>query len=148
MRSAVLSLTVFFIPFGLYGNSVGRSVAKHLAQADFSSADIAMGYWSFFLFAGLMAGLVGLAIKIILSFDRRIKYLALPAVLLPLLFGYFLADSSLGEYYDRPHMCGGVIDWLTGTASTFSLWGLLPAFLIFCLVIWRNRTIGLANASS
>lgn len=146
MRSAALSLTVFWIPFGLYGNIVGCSVAKHLAQAAFSSADITTGYWIFFLFAGLMAGLVGLAVKTILSFDRRIKYLALPAFLLPLAFGYFLADSSLGEYFDRPHMSGGVIDWFTGTASAFSLWGLLPALLIFCLVIWRNRTIGRATS--
>lgn len=148
MRSAVLSLTVFLIPFGLYGNFVGRSVAKHLAQAAFSNADVELGYWSFFLFAGLMAGLVGLAVKTILSVDRRIKYLALPAFLLPLLYGYLLADSSLGEYFDRPHMSGGVLDWLAGTASAFSLWGLLPAFLILCMVIWRNRTISPANASS
>lgn len=148
MRPAVISLTVFLIPFGLYGNFVGHSVGKHLAAAGYSSADVATGYWGFFLFAGLMAGLVGLAVKMILSFNRQIKYLALPAFLLPLLFGYFLADSSLGECFDRPHMSGSVLDWLSGTAGAFSLWGLLPAFLVLCLVVWRNHSINPANASS
>lgn len=43
MRSAALSLIVFLIPFGVYGNFVGRSVAKHLAQAEYSNADVALG---------------------------------------------------------------------------------------------------------
>jgi hypothetical protein len=148
MRSAALSLAVFLIPFGLYGNFVGRSVAKHLAQAEYLSADITLGYWSFFLFAGLMAGLACLAIKKILTFDSRIRYFALGVVLLPLLWGYFLADATLGEYYDRPGMCGGVLDWLSGTVTAFGQWGFLPAVVFFCLAFWRNRTIEPLHESS
>lgn len=141
MKSRLMALATFMIPFGVYGDHVGRSVAKHLSRDNFSGSDIELGYFSFFVFAGLMAGLVCLAIKKILAFDARIRYLSLGAVLFPLLWGYLLADATLGEYYDRPGMCGGVMDWLAGTAVAFSGWGLLPALMIFCLVVWRNRTI-------
>lgn len=139
MRSALLSLVCFFAPFLAYGNFVGRSVAKHLTAAEYASTDVSLGYWSFFLFAGIMSGIIALLFKKLASFDRRIRWQAVLAVFLPLLFGYFLADCSLHEY--KSHPCDKPLDWLNSTAYCFLVYGVLPALPIIGLVWWRNCTI-------
>ena len=146
MRSAALAIIVFLIPFGVYGNFVGRSVAKHLAQAAYSNTDVALGYWSFFVFAGLMAGLLALSLKKLASFDPRIRLQAVAAFLLPLVFGFLLADASLADY--KSHPCDKPLDWLNSTAYCFLVYGLLPATPIFGLLLWRNKTINQLHESS
>ena len=139
MRSALLSLATFFIPFFLFGNHVGKHVAKHCAEASFcySSRDVSFGYFAFFLFAGSMAGLVCLAARKILSFEKKPdKYLGLAAVLWPLIWGYLMADATLYGFYERIQFTGPVQEWLFVTAQAFTLWGLLPAGIVFLVVMY------------
>jgi len=141
MRSALISLASFFIPFFLYGNHVGHFVAKHLIKASYSARDVELGYVGFFLFAGTLAGLSCLVLRKIFSSKKQQKYLALGAVLLPIAFGYFIADVTLYGFYERAQFTGPVMEWLSYTAMAFALCGLLPAAIFFMLVNARNQAI-------
>lgn len=149
MRSALFTVTTFLVPFCLYGDLVGRQVAKQLAKASFcySMHDVQLGYLAFFLFAGTMAGLVCLLIGKILLFEMPQKYLGLAAVLISLATGYVIADVTLYGFYERHEFRGPVMQWLTDTAQAFCLWGLLPALAIYFLLLYSSRKKASAQTS-
>lgn len=148
MRSALISAATFLIPFVFFGNHVGRHVAKHLAAgANYSTADVDLGYKCFFLFAGIMAGLACLALTKILASRKRDKLVSFGVVLLPLLFGYFIADVTLYGFYERKLYTGPVTEWLTWTASAFLLTGALPSCIFFGLIQLSSKPTTLADAS-
>lgn len=134
MPTALLSLASFLIPFAWYGHHIGCFIVKHLSIAGYPTADVQLGYFCFFSFAGLMAGASSMTLTRILLVQKQNRLASFAAVLLPLLFGYVVADVILYGFYERPDFTGPVIEWLTWTGAAFVVAGVLPAVFFYKLV--------------
>lgn len=145
MPATLLSLASFFIPFAFYGHHVGCFIVKHLTKAGYSTNDVQLGYFCFFAFAGLMAGASCLALTRILVHKKQKRLASFAVVLLPLLFGYAIADVTLYGFYERPIFSGTVIEWLAWTSIAFVVGGVLPAAIFFKLVNAQEKTIAHAS---
>lgn len=145
MPKALLSLASFLIPFAWYGSHVGGFIAKHLGKAGYAANEIQLGYFCFFAFAGIMAGASCLALTRIMLVKKDKRMASFAVVLLPLLFGYGVADVTLYGFYERATFTGPVLEWLTWTGMAFVVAGILPAIIFFKLVNAKAKTVAHAS---
>ncbi len=145
MPTALLSLASFLIPFAWYGHHVGCFIAKHLSKAGYAGNDVQLGYICFFAFAGIMAGASCLALTQIMLVQKQKRLASFAVVLLPLLFGYGVADVTLYGFYERAIFTGPVLEWLTWTGVAFVVAGILPAVVFFKLVNAKAKPVAHAS---